>query len=174
MRRTLPLLFLCLLGGLALSCSSTPKEPKGKWVDEQLHAPSDRVLWQVALLAVQKMRFPLAAGLDPSEGVIHTGWKTTLQPFQGEGFRERAEIEVSPVEPGLWQVRARVKRQTNESLVAPLDPTRAEWEWAPDNPNSALILVQHMRALLPDELSFEREKADGEALDAYLREVERR
>ena len=36
----------------------------------------------------------LAGGLDPSSGVIVTGWRTQLAPFSGDGNRKRAEVRM--------------------------------------------------------------------------------
>lgn len=154
---------LIFVSVLAVGCRSAGP-PAGPWTEDTVHAPSERVLWQLSLVALQNLRFPIAGGLDPSSGVIESGWKTQLHPFQGEGFRERAEIRFQPVEPGVWRVRVRVRRQTNESLTSPLDPTRAEWEWAPDDERIAQILLQHVRSRLGDELELSDEPDPRETL----------
>ena len=149
-----------------LACQAA--EPEGRWMEGTVHAPSDRVLWTISRLSLQKMRFPTAGALDPASGRIRSGWKTQLHPFQGEGFRERAEIEVEPIERGKWKVRTRVARQTNEALVSPLDPSRAEWEWTADDPNSAKILLMHITSHLGDEMEFEEEVDPLEALNRRI------
>ena len=154
---TLPL-FLGLF-----ACQAT--EPDGRWMEGTVHAPSDRVLWTISRLSLQKMRFPTAGALDPASGRIESGWKTQLHAFQGEGYRERAEIEIEPLEKGQWKVRTRVAKQMNEALVSPLDPSRAEWEWANDDPNSAKILLMHITSLLGDEMEFKEEEDPLEALN---------
>ena len=151
------------------SCGSLrDKEPEPLWQEMQVEAPSDRVLWKLALLSVEKVGFPLAGGLDPSSGVITSGWRTNLQPFQGEGYRMRAEVRLSPTGPGRWAVGARVKKQINDALVAPLDPTRAEWEWAPDDPLVARVLLQHIRSYLDPEIEIGEESPE-DPVEALLR-----
>ena len=165
------LVLLLLLSTSACHIFQPKGEPEGTWHEEIVEAPSDRFLWQVMRLSLRKMRFPSAGSLDPSSGKLKSGWKTELHPFQGEGFRERAEIETVPIEKGRWTVRTRVGRQTNESLVSPLDPTRAEWEWAPDNQHSAQILLMHICSLLDPEME-EEEKLDP--LDELIRRADER
>ncbi len=121
-------------------------EPPADWKETELSAPSETVLFKLALLAVESLGYPVAGGTDPHAGVIVSGWKASLAPFKGEGYRLRAELELSPVGSGRYKVRARVQKQTNEALVSPLDPARAEWEWAGDDPVQAEVLLQHVRS----------------------------
>jgi hypothetical protein len=148
---------LCL--GLVLvlaGCSTTPDEPDPTWRQTEVNAPSDRVLWKVALLAAKQGGFPLMGGLDPASGVIQTGWRTELQPHRGDGNRQRAEIRMEPRGKSVWLVKARVQRQLNMALASPLDPSRAEWEWAPDNPVKAEVLLRHIVSLFdPDDMTEE-------------------
>jgi hypothetical protein len=148
-------LFVVFLStGLAGACATNP-EPPGVWREVELTAPSDRVLWQLSHLSLSKMDFPRGAVNDPASGTIQTGWRTRLHPFQGEGYRERAEIQIRPVESGSWMVRTRVGKQINEALLNPLDPSRAEWKWTRDDRNTAAILLMHIRSLLEPELRFQ-------------------
>jgi len=160
-----PLLSKALAALLVLTsfaACQTNKEPSGRWAEGMVKSPSDRVLWQVSRLSLRKMRFPSAGALDPASGKLKSGWKTQLHPFQGEGYRERAEVEIVPIEKGSWAVRTRVAKQVNEALVSPLDPSRAEWEWVSDDPNSAKILLTHITSLMEPEMEFVKQK---DALD---------
>ena len=87
-------------------------------------------------------------------GIVTTGWKTDLQPFSGEGMRTRAEVRMSPIEPGRWRLRARVEKELNKSMANPLDASRAEWKTAPDDERTAGILLMHIRSRLDPELEF--------------------
>ncbi len=149
--RLLPLLLLLLSPACA---SFGNKEPKGQWTELELAAPSDRVLWKVALLSVEKMGFALTGNLDPSSMEIESGWKTNLQPFGRQGYRIRAQVDMDPLAPGRWLVRTRVKRQINKAIVDPLDAQRAEWEWAADNPEASAILMAHIRSFLDPEIEL--------------------
>ncbi|HED66194.1 MAG TPA: hypothetical protein ENJ09_11640 [Planctomycetes bacterium] len=144
-RRIPALLSLVLLFG---GCASTPSAPRPKWQEVEVHAPSDRVLWKLTLLQVERLGFPLTSGLDPSAGEILTGWRTNLMPFRGQGDRRRLEVRLDAIEPGLWRVRAHVQRQRNMSLTSPLDPRRAEWEWAGDVDSEASIFLNHVLTAL--------------------------
>lgn len=170
MKKTLNRLALPLvLAAAALaSCSSAPDEPEPLWRDLEVSAPSDTVLWRVTLLSIRKMGFPLGAGLDQSALVAETGWKNDLAPFKGDGFRSMAEVRMRPVGPGRWSVRARVKKQVNQSIVRPLDLRYAEWEWVEDDERATAILLQHIRSFLDDDLEL-RDRPD-DPVEAYLEE----
>jgi hypothetical protein len=153
-----------LLAVLPLACQSAPEEPDPTWREAEIEAPSERVLWKVALGALDRMGWPLAAGLDPSAGVAATGWKSDLHPFKGQGFRTLAELQIEPVASGRWRVRARVKKQVNDSLVKPLDARYADWKWTADDPALAAILIQHIQSELGIELEFDQ-ASDGPRAD---------
>ena len=156
---------------LFAACSSTPSEPEGRWFEAEVEAPSDRVLWKIALLSAERMSFPLAQ-LDPGSRQFVTGWRTNLQPFSGDGDRTRAEVRLVPVSTGRWQVQARVQRQVNKALVAPLDPTRAEWEWVQDDVVQAEILLRRVvSALDPD---FEPGEETQDAAERRIRAAAQR
>ncbi len=160
----LALLLLALF--CAHGCSATRKEPEPLWTTGEVAVSSDRVLWKVTLLALEKQGFPLAGGVDPSSGVLTTGWRSDLAPFAGEGRRTQAEIRFAPVGPGTWEVKARVKQQKNASISKPLDPRYADWEWMDDDIVAANVLVQHIRSRLAPAIELEKRPQD--ALEALL------
>jgi hypothetical protein len=121
-----------------------------RWHSIEVAAPSDRVVWQLTLLALQGQGYPLAAGTDSGAKEIESGWKTDLQPFRGEGQRRRAVVRLSTLEKGRWKLEARVRVEENKNLVTPLDPVRAEWEPAADDELAARTLLQHVRSRLAD------------------------
>ena len=133
---------LCLL---AAGCSSLGnKEPEGSWVEAEVSAPSESVVWSLSLLALEKMNFPRGGSAVPSDRRVVSGWQTNLAPFSRKGYRLRAELEMEPLSPGQWKLRSRVAKQINEAQVAPLDASRAEWKWQPDDTVQAQILLQHI------------------------------
>ena len=148
--------FLASLFVALAACASTSEEEEeeGLWREAEVSAPSDRVLWQLTLLSLQNLGYPLSSGLDPSGGVVTTGWKTDLQPFSGEGMRTRAVVKLSPIEPGRWKVRARVAKELNKAMASPLDATRAEWKEAPDDERTAAIVLMHIRSRLDPKLEI--------------------
>lgn len=142
---------LCLCLPLALACSSMKdKEPEADWQSAVIHSPSDRVLWKLVLQSLQRMDYPLGAGLDPGGMKVETGWRLDLHPFSRKGQRTMAVLRMKPEERGSWKVEARVKKQTNKELARPLDPRYADWEWEPDDVDEARILLQHVRSALDD------------------------
>jgi len=151
----------CLLVTLpAAGCESVARqeaqaEKEARWKTIEVAAPSDRMVWQLMLLALQSKGYPLAGGTDPGSRQVESGWKTDLQPFRGEGNRKRAVLKLSPIEKGRWKVEARVRVEKNENLVTPLDATRAEWKPTGDDAAEAAVLLQHVQARLRPELEFD-------------------
>lgn len=138
-----------LLAALLVLCAcATNREPEPSWQKVDVRAPSDRVLWKLALQTLQRLDYPLGAGLDPSDMRVETGWRLDLHPFSRKGERTRAVLRMRPKERGLWTVEARVQRQTNRELGRPLDPAHADWKWEPDDPDGARVLLQHVRSAL--------------------------
>jgi hypothetical protein len=145
---------LAWIAQVGVACSSTPEEPEPAWVSlpggRPLVAPSEQVLWEVTVFALERLYLTLGTVMDPAALVATSGWKNELAPFRGRGRRVQAEVRFEPLGGGRYDVVARVKCQRNMSLVNQLDPTYAEWEWAPDDQDRATILLQHIRArLLP-------------------------
>jgi len=165
---------LILFAALSTSCRFVNPEPDPSWITREVEAPSDRVLWKLALLSVEDSDYPLTGGLDPSAGEITTGWKLNLQPVSRKGYRERALLEMEPTSPGTWTVKARVQKQMNHAMVAPLDPQRAEWKWAPDNDVAAAIILQKIWSLLDPTFELTPEEMDPfDKLMEHVEEVEK-
>jgi len=147
------LVSLAATGLLACAaCATTPGESEAHWKSAEIHTPSDRVLWQIALLSLQSQGYPLASGTDSGSRQVESGWKTDLQPFRKEGRRSRATVRMSAIQPELWKVEVRVRCENNDNMVSPLDPSRANWKPAPDDDAAANILLMHIRARLKPEL----------------------
>ncbi|MEQ1894630.1 MAG: hypothetical protein ABL998_18980 [Planctomycetota bacterium] len=155
-------LFLLVTGCKSVARQEAEEEKKAQWRSLEVAAPSDRMVWQLMLLALQSQGFPLAAGTDPGARQVESGWKTDLQPFRGEGTRSKATLKLAPIEKGRWKLEARVRVEKNQNLVTPLDATRAEWEPTADDPMTAQVLLGHVRARLRPELELE-EKPEAPA-----------
>ncbi|MDP6954952.1 MAG: hypothetical protein QF599_03170, partial [Planctomycetota bacterium] len=84
-----------------------------------------------------------------------SGWKQSLAPFRGQGTREQAEVEFTPLDPrheGRYTVRVRVRRERNMDIIHPLDATYADWQVQADNKNAARRILQLMLSLLDEGL----------------------
>ena len=149
---TMPRLFLILMlsfsSAFLSGCATTEQV---NWLDDKVHAGSDRVLWEVTRMALDKNGFPIGAGLDEAHLVATSGWHISLAPFRGKGFREQCEIKYTRSAPGEYAVKLRVKREKNDDLVHPLDLTYAEWVAEPDNQERAQIVLQYIKSLLGGE-----------------------
>jgi hypothetical protein len=127
-------------------------EPDPKWVERELSAPSENVVWQVALETLTRLEYPLGSGLQPDRLIARSGWRNTLAPFKDQGYRLRATIEISPLASPRFLVRVRVERQVNRALVKPLDLRYAEWDALEDDEGESAIIVQHIRTYLDTEI----------------------
>lgn len=136
-------LVLCALGA---GCASGKKP--AQWIDGTLEAPSDRILWEVTLISLQKTGFPIGSGLEPGKLLAVSGWHNSLAPFKGDGFRERAHVQYLSQGGRRYGVKVRVEREVNEDITHPLDLSYAEWESAPDNVTRAQIVLGYIKALL--------------------------
>jgi hypothetical protein len=147
----------CACIGLALApgCASTPDEA---WHEGSVTAPTERVLWQVTVLALERNDFPVGSGVNPSTLKAVSGWRVSLAPFKGDGYREQAHIEWTRDESqaGRWNGRVRVHRQRNENLSKPLDISYAEWEDDPDDQDRARLLFNTVKALLGGEFKVQQ------------------
>lgn len=149
------LLPLSLAGLLTTGCAS---EPPADWVMSSVTASSERVLWQVTVLALEKTEFPIGARMDPGTLTATSGWKYSLAPFRAKGYREQCEIQYAHKGPREFDVRVRVKREKNMDIVQPLDITYAQWEPDADNAERAGVVLQYIKSLLGSEFAVGAKK----------------
>jgi hypothetical protein len=143
------LAWLCVLG-LAGACRSDDSE--GTWSKAEVPAATDRILKQVTLLAFDKVGFPPSAQLAESDLITTSGWKASLAPFKGDGYREQAVVRYTRLSTGHYAVEVRVKRERNDNLRNPLDPGQAVWKPEADDQETAAVLLQHIRSMMGEEL----------------------
>lgn len=136
------ILSACLLGLGSCASSGPGSPPEELWREVEVAAPSSRLLFKVALSELSQRGYPINNQLNPGKGLVSTGWKTRLQPFSKAGWRERISLTIEARGERRWLVRAHAQRQMNMAVVNPLDATRAEWKWSPDNPVAAEIVLQ--------------------------------
>ena len=75
------------------SCASTEEDGwDGTWVEAEVRAPSLEVLWQVTEYSLRREKFPIQTRFDSANPIATSGWFTSLAPFKGQGFRERARV----------------------------------------------------------------------------------
>lgn len=141
------------------ACKMGPQhEPN--WSVAEFEAPSENVLWAVASQELQRMGFPLGVGADPRQLIMSSAWKTQLAPFKGDGFRQRAEVRFQARDSSRFEIQARVVKEINNDLVRPLDPSYAKWESAPDDVESAKLLIQRIQARLGSKLEVGERKSE--------------
>jgi hypothetical protein len=160
------LIAIAALGAAGCSALSSRVDPV--WVESSVRAPTEQVLWDAALLALQKQDYPLGAVLDRSTGQLVSGWKMSLAAFRGQGWRTKAWIEFDRESAGQYLVQVRVQKETNEDIIRPLDPSHAKWEEAEDDDRAARILLQTIRSYLGPDLP-EGEEGEGDGADPAAR-----
>jgi hypothetical protein len=134
---------------LAPACHTTRYKPE--WSAGELSAPSERILWQVTVMALEKHKFPIGADIDPVAMEAISGWRNQLQPFRRQGYRERAHVRYSHVGGGDYEVEVRVEHEVNTELAKPLDLQYAKWEEAPDDTEEARVILQRIKAYMGGE-----------------------
>jgi hypothetical protein len=133
---------LALFGG----CGSTRPDPL--WVGGDLKAESERVLWAATRMALDKNNFPVGSGIDEAHMTAVSGYRHSLAPFRGKGFRERCHIKWQNLGESRWHLEVRVERDRNNDISHPLDMSYAEWEPDPDNEERARLVAQFIRSML--------------------------
>jgi hypothetical protein len=136
------------------SCALTPGEPDPDWISAEVQAPSQSILWDMTIGALDRLGYPVGSGLDPSELHALSGWKLLLGTFSGDGRRLQAEVRYRPLADATWMVDVRIKQQRNVSLIDPTEVATAEWEWTADDREAAQVLLQHIRSALDPRIEL--------------------
>jgi len=144
---------VCGVGSLP-SCASSDSD--AAWIEADVKADTERILWQVTVLALERNGYPIGSGVNPNELKAVSGWRTSLAPFKGDGFRDRAHVywQRDAQDPKRWHAKVRVERQSNENLSKPLDISYAEWEDQPDDQERARLVLNTIKALLGGEFKL--------------------
>jgi hypothetical protein len=145
---------LCLALMALAACQGMPQYVEPQWTKAEVRVPSERVLFEVSVLALQQHRFPLGTDFDPAELEAVSGWKNDLAPFRNEGRRERAHLRFRPGKDDLYGVELRVEVEVNTDHVRPLDLSYAKWEPTADDVEEARILLQRIRAYIGEEIEI--------------------
>jgi hypothetical protein len=140
------LVLVVLAFGLFAGCASTAPEPQ--WQTARVRAGNERLLLEVTEMALRKTGFPVGAGLDPANLSATSGWKISLAPFKGDGYREQAVVRFTREGGGSFKAEARVRRERNDDVVKPMDLTYAQWEPEPDDVERARVLLRFVQSLL--------------------------
>ena len=138
-RHLVVLLGVCLLAPALAGCTGLQGASAGSCFDSSdtsgassdgFPAPSKVSVWQSAIQVVREQGFVLDPELTTStDGYIETRWKLSLQPFAGQGYRQRVSIHVIPIEDreSYFRLETNVMRQPNHNMVQPGSAIAAEW-----------------------------------------------
>jgi hypothetical protein len=157
MMRLLPLLLV-----LVTACTSTPGSgfPE-QWQSSEITTASERILWEVTVLSLQKHDFPVGTGVDPTTMEAVTGWQNNLAPFRGQGYRQRAHVRYEVVGPQRYKVSVRIEHQLNMDVSRPLDARYAKWESGQDDVDQAGVILQRIKAWIGGEFDVGDESRPG-------------
>jgi hypothetical protein len=111
------------------------------------------------LQALAKQKFPLGAGVDQNARVATSGWKNSLAPFKGKGYRQRARFRLEPLEGGKYKLFVQVEKDTNEDIFRPMEIEYAKWEESADDVQTAKILISEIDARIGTALEVGEKKA---------------
>ncbi len=145
---------LFLLAALLFAACQTGRINQPQWATTTASAPSEAVVWDVVMFALNEQNFPIGAGLDPGSRVATTGWRNSLAPFKSEGFRQRVCMGLEPLDGGKYKLSLRVEKDTNEELAHPMELDYARWEEAPDDIQTAQILISKIDARMGGSLEI--------------------
>ncbi len=137
---------LALLACVLSACLAAP--PKAQWQTATVRSGNERLLLEVTEIALRKTGFPVGAGLDPAHLTATSGWKISLAPFKGEGYREQAMVQFTREGDGKFKAQTRVRKERNDDVVHPMDLTYAQWEPDEDNMERARVLLRFVQSLL--------------------------
>lgn len=139
---------VCVAIALAAFLPGCATTTPAQWQSASVAVGNERLLLEVTEIALRKTGFPVGAGLDPTHLRATSGWKISLAPFKGKGWRERATVQYHRESNGKYLASVRVERERNDDIVRPMDLTYAQWESDPDNTERAGVLLHFVQALL--------------------------
>jgi hypothetical protein len=156
------LVLVPLLAGLLFcsSCASSGAFP-AEWQSDEIAVGSERILWEVTVLSLEKHGFPVGTGVDPTSMEAASGWSNNLAPFRGQGYRERALVRYEPAGQGRYKVEVRVEHQNNMDISRPLDARYAKWEPAADDKAKAAVVLQRIKSWIGAEFEVGAEREPG-------------
>lgn len=165
--RTLFAIFF--VGVTALGSTSCGVTTKKYPVERVLLAQNERDLWNSMRVAINSADYPVgAAGADPVNREIVTGWRETFAPFRKSSNRKRIIVKFSPFKGGIekakealgvaqldsglevFDVSIRVQKDRNKSLRS-IDPQYADWTADDDDLKSAERVMMSLISYLGTE-----------------------
>lgn len=150
--RLVALLALCLLAPALAACTGLQGATAGSCLDQSdtsgassdgFPAPGRVAVWQSSIQVLREQGFVLDPDLTTStDGYIESRWKLSLQPFAGQGYRERVSIRVLPVKQrdSYFRLETNVMRQPNHNMVQPSSAIAAEWAAGNRNPGMERLI----------------------------------
>jgi len=147
----------CTSGGTIAADSFLAQEDVEGASSDGFPAPNKTRVWETAMRTVRAQGYvPDPDASSPVTGTIVTRWRISLQPFSGQGWRERVSLKVLPIasREGFYTLETNVIRQLNDNLGEPDNPLRAEWTQGARNDQRERMINQQVEiAFLPMDVS---------------------
>lgn len=128
MKHPASLLVVLALVVLLGACSSS--RATGTVPSDGFPAPDKDYVWNVAAQVLSEAgMMPDRESSSKQTWTIVTHWKLSLQPFSGQGYRQRATVTIHDV-PGranYFHTKTQVVRQPNDNMIQPSNPIVADW-----------------------------------------------
>lgn len=106
-------------------------------------APDKEFVWNVAANALETQGFaPDRESSSKQTWILVSHWKLSLQPFSGQGYRERATVYVYdvPNRPGYYFTETQVARQLNMNMTQPGNAVVANWQQEQREPDMESLI----------------------------------
>lgn len=168
----------CTAMGGTKADSWLANEDKSGQGSDGFPAPSQGVVWQTAVQALREQGYTM----DPELSAAHVGrvtsrWKISLQPFGGQGFREKVTMRILPAKsgkPDYYRLETNVMRQHNDNVKEPNRLTAAEWMEGARNDSMERLLNNRVEMMfLPGDVSPEFRRQHGMGKKDNARQVKK-
>ena len=138
---------------------------RSKLSSEGFPAPSKTAVWQSAMQAVKEQGYIPDPSVSSSiDGYVETRWKLALQPFAGQGFRERVSMQIHEVKgrANYFRLETNVMRQMNHNMTQPSSAVAAEWAAGSRNGGMERLLNNQVEMMfVPSDVSPEYRMRHG-------------
>ena len=135
------------------------REDKGRSSSDGFPGPSQAVVWQSAVQAVKEQGYVVDPEVSSStDGMVESRWKLSLQPFAGQGFREKVSVQIMKVRgrPNFFRVDTHVMRQKNDNMTQPSSAIAAEWASGSRNASMERLINNQVEMMfMPGDVSDE-------------------
>lgn len=172
-----PLCGCTAMGGTKADSWLADEDKTGKGSDG-FPAPSKEVVWQTAVQAMREQGYTMDPDLSAANvGRVTSRWKISLQPFGGQGYREKVTMRILPAKsgsPDYYRLDTNVMRQRNDNVAEPNRLTAAEWMEGTRNDSMERLLNNSVEMMfLPGTVSDDFRRQNNMGVRPSARQVKK-